>query len=651
MTNVFANPNVGPKLPIGSAEVVHVRHAGGGEFASLYNTLKSVEVKREGLFGGGHEFDPQEALVDSVSNRSVSESDVDLEAESFSFDLKSLDHNVNRLSATFISPRFSQNESAAAQTPLIKRLETTNDDQGVRQSAPILANQPAINDPRKSKSVLNESDAANVTHSGSFNIDAAISGPSFLPPTSEPKLARPNTVLGSNVMKSGEVKSAAYPQEVVQKPVEQLLNSAVAAPPSFISQGAEAVQMKVPAGLIGLDNHLRTTEKIPAPPSEMYPTSVNKAIHADVATADAKAEEVGNDRTGALELSSLIKGAVGTESNEMVGDEKRHQHPADVRRFGSVLSALHPVLQPDGPSKIQSEAISSSAPYDILKTAETNLKQSLPEASFLKQQSEHLPPLEDSPRKSKSDSAIEMTKAPLLGPEITASAVQRSGRLERDAFLQGAAVDPSEIEKSQAKSTNSIEVAKPQGAPSAPNANKIEAVPSFPLFSEDDVAVFDQAEHNEPFGGSNRTGSITHTTSSHEPKLQTSSQLASSVGQQIAVEVNKKQGGIMEIALNPEELGRVSLTMKATEGSVAMVISAERPETQDLMRRHIETLAQEFRTLGYKDISFSFQNQGQRESNPDRDGGGEGISTVDAEPAVLEKPKPLSLNSGLDLRL
>lgn len=64
--------------------------------------------------------------------------------------------------------------------------------------------------------------------------------------------------------------------------------------------------------------------------------------------------------------------------------------------------------------------------------------------------------------------------------------------------------------------------------------------------------------------------------------------------------------GTTEISLNPRELGQVTLSLQMIDGSMVVLIATERPETADLMRRHIDTLAQEFRSLGYQDASFTF---------------------------------------------
>lgn len=131
---------------------------------------------------------------------------------------------------------------------------------------------------------------------------------------------------------------------------------------------------------------------------------------------------------------------------------------------------------------------------------------------------------------------------------------------------------------------------------------------------------------------------------------------------QIASAVADARSRPVEIALHPEELGRVRIALSATETGMAVSISAERPETLDLMRRHIDQLAQEFRRLGYSDIGFDFGQgdagwtlAGRRQGHPPAE------SEPAASPATAAVPVPNGAQGGasampagsaaLDLRL
>ncbi len=129
-----------------------------------------------------------------------------------------------------------------------------------------------------------------------------------------------------------------------------------------------------------------------------------------------------------------------------------------------------------------------------------------------------------------------------------------------------------------------------------------------------------------------------------------SSETARHVATQIAVAITNNPGKSTEIALNPEELGRVRLSLSANDGAITLNVVAERPETQDLLRRHMDLLAQEFRQLGYTSISFSFGEQnGAAHSDSQQPDEVADIDLPEVVDAVKMPPEPT--NSGLDLRI
>lgn len=81
---------------------------------------------------------------------------------------------------------------------------------------------------------------------------------------------------------------------------------------------------------------------------------------------------------------------------------------------------------------------------------------------------------------------------------------------------------------------------------------------------------------------------------------------------------------ILEITLNPAELGRVRLTLQAGEAAMVVTIAADRPETLDLMRRHVDVLAQEFRDIGYDSAGFSFGQEAAGQDGKPAEGQGSG---------------------------
>ncbi|MDK2775707.1 MAG: flagellar hook-length control protein FliK, partial [Tabrizicola sp.] len=96
------------------------------------------------------------------------------------------------------------------------------------------------------------------------------------------------------------------------------------------------------------------------------------------------------------------------------------------------------------------------------------------------------------------------------------------------------------------------------------------------------------------------------------PVQQVAAQLAG-----VLVETSDKA---TELALAPEELGRVRLRLEADAANpdrLVILISVERPETLDLFRRHAGDLAAAIKAAGYSgaDIGFGQDSQGR---SPDR---------------------------------
>lgn len=69
--------------------------------------------------------------------------------------------------------------------------------------------------------------------------------------------------------------------------------------------------------------------------------------------------------------------------------------------------------------------------------------------------------------------------------------------------------------------------------------------------------------------------------------------------------------GPIEVVLNPAELGHVRFEIHQKGEHVQVVLSAERPETLDLLRRNGEQLAAEFRNAGFAGASLSFGQWGR----------------------------------------
>ncbi|MCQ0091844.1 flagellar hook-length control protein FliK [Roseovarius sp. M141] len=95
----------------------------------------------------------------------------------------------------------------------------------------------------------------------------------------------------------------------------------------------------------------------------------------------------------------------------------------------------------------------------------------------------------------------------------------------------------------------------------------------------------------------------------------------------IAIQLSEAAGKALDkpsdLTLSPSELGRVRITLTPGDGGMVVSVSAERQETLDLMRRHIDILDQEFRDLGYGGTDFTFSREGSEARNAGVDQSGD----------------------------
>jgi flagellar hook-length control protein FliK len=106
-------------------------------------------------------------------------------------------------------------------------------------------------------------------------------------------------------------------------------------------------------------------------------------------------------------------------------------------------------------------------------------------------------------------------------------------------------------------------------------------------------------------------------------------------GQMAAAIHARPQSGMIEIALNPEELGRVSIVMNGRDDGLHLTIATERPETLDMMRRHISLLEAEFKSLGLGDLSFDLGTSSDTGSDEQND-----THTAPSEPEHATQAQP-----------
>ena len=129
--------------------------------------------------------------------------------------------------------------------------------------------------------------------------------------------------------------------------------------------------------------------------------------------------------------------------------------------------------------------------------------------------------------------------------------------------------------------------------------------------------------------------------------------LARHVTAQIVEAIGSAQTRSIDIRLDPEELGRVHLNLRHADGQMSVAITAERPETLELLRRHIDQLAQDVRALGYGTLRFDFHHGHQRQNQSGPETLAQSSESRDevVQSVAAPSPTPRATGAGLDLRL
>lgn len=89
---------------------------------------------------------------------------------------------------------------------------------------------------------------------------------------------------------------------------------------------------------------------------------------------------------------------------------------------------------------------------------------------------------------------------------------------------------------------------------------------------------------------------------------------ASPVATQIAIQISGTRAKEIELRLEPEELGKVRITIQPRDMGLIVILNAERPETLDLLRKNADELLLELNEMEVGDASLQFTGDGADES-------------------------------------
>lgn len=191
--------------------------------------------------------------------------------------------------------------------------------------------------------------------------------------------------------------------------------------------------------------------------------------------------------------------------------------------------------------------------------------------------------------------------------------------------------------------------------PESPDGRSIDLNGPAPrwLFSawDDGVHLQGRWSHgSDPFASLGTHASSGTATTAHTQQSLPVPQIAA----QLAGVLARNANTVTELALAPEELGRVKLRMEPEAGNpdrMVILISVERPETLDLFRRHAGELADAIKNAGYSGADIGFGQSGREggsDQRKDQSPFGAGLPFDDNDPSAAPM---LSAGASLDLRL
>lgn len=125
------------------------------------------------------------------------------------------------------------------------------------------------------------------------------------------------------------------------------------------------------------------------------------------------------------------------------------------------------------------------------------------------------------------------------------------------------------------------------------------------------------------------------------------------VATMLAERVAGASSGRLDVRLSPEELGKLQISFLQDETGLNVVIRADRPDTLDLLRRHISQFTQDLRDQGYEEVTIFFgADDGEMAEERSHPHSATFVETAGAPgEAVPASSLETVVNGGLDLRL
>lgn len=459
----------------------------------------------------------------------------------------------------------------------------------------------------------------------------------FADTTDEPETAAPREVEG------GEAGDESGPGEQLrsEEPVDELRDGTQ----PWVAEGddAQRQQVRMPdADRAGADQGVGFEP--PVEEADRLQTQERQHVNAASQPATAAPGGVGQESSAP---GADQNGAVHHDSREAKRDVGNSPRRSMTQAEMSLAQSERPAVTSDRPVDRVAEIASNAAP--AVRPDDRPFGSGGPTAS----------PVEPARSGRQSDPALEPRATIAGGEQGAAASLQAVGPRapgagshpeQAERTPSEARIEPASIAEAQVRASAPRSVSfAPEVAVTTPIATGGTApVPAAEVLAAEAISPFGESAE----AGVLRSSPATATANPVVADLTTARPETVRNAAAHAVEVlTREPGKTVEIALNPEELGRVRMALSPSDAGVTVLITSERPETLELMRRHIEQLSQEFQKLGYEQAHFEFSGEtsdGEDRPAHERPAGYGTAGTPDETQNAI--PTRL-VQTGLDLRL
>ena len=143
--------------------------------------------------------------------------------------------------------------------------------------------------------------------------------------------------------------------------------------------------------------------------------------------------------------------------------------------------------------------------------------------------------------------------------------------------------------------------------------------------------------------------SSSNTTSAHPVQRSVNAPIVQQILRHLpTTEIAKPQQ--YEIELSPRELGHVRITMVPTEANMNILISCERDETSNLLRRNLNELTQDMHEIGYANVDIEF-GQGSEDTSKGQQFSATQHSNTQDQPMTTTSSNQIMQGGGVDLKI